>query len=61
MSLVFEWDSDKARTNPAKHGIGFDEASTVLSDVLSLTIPDRFIQRMKTGMLRLVVLTGKDF
>ena len=40
MSLVFEWDSDKARANLSKHGIGFDEASTVLSDVLSLTIPD---------------------
>ena len=40
MPLTFEWEANKARTNLAKHGIGFEEASTVFGDNLSLTIPD---------------------
>ena len=40
MPLTFEWDSRKARSNLAKHGVGFEEASTVFGDPLSLTIPD---------------------
>ena len=40
MSLTFEWDLRKARLNLAKHGVGFEEASTIFDDLLSLTIPD---------------------
>ena len=40
MSLTFEWDEDKAGTNLKKHGVSFEEASTVLDDPLSLTITD---------------------
>jgi uncharacterized protein len=40
MSLVVEWDPDKARTNRRKHGISFEEAATIFADPLSLTIPD---------------------
>ena len=40
MPLNFEWDDNKARTNQAKHGVTFDEASTVFADPLSLTIAD---------------------
>jgi uncharacterized DUF497 family protein len=40
MRLTFEWDSRKARSNLAKHGVGFEEASTIFGDPLSLTIPD---------------------
>ncbi len=40
MPLSFEWDEQKARTNLAKHGVSFEEASTVFGDPLSLTIPD---------------------
>jgi len=40
MGLRFEWDGRKAARNLAKHGISFDEATTVFSDPLSLTIPD---------------------
>jgi uncharacterized protein len=32
MSVKFEWDDDKAKTNLKKHRIGFDEASTVFAD-----------------------------
>jgi len=40
VSLTFEWDSRKARSNLSKHGISFEEASTIFGDSLSLTIPD---------------------
>ena len=40
MPITFEWDSRKARSNLVKHGVGFDEASTVFGDSVSLTIPD---------------------
>ena len=38
--MNFQWDEDKARTNLEKHGVSFEEATTVLGDPLSLTIPD---------------------
>jgi uncharacterized DUF497 family protein len=40
MPLTFEWDLRKARLNLAKHGVGFEEASTIFGDPLSLTIVD---------------------
>jgi len=40
MPLSFEWDEHKAKSNLTKHGVSFEEASTVFSDPLSLTIPD---------------------
>lgn len=40
MPLTFEWDLRKARSNLAKHGVGFDEATTIFGDPFSLTIPD---------------------
>jgi len=32
MHYRFEWDTTKARTNVAKHGVTFDEARTVFFD-----------------------------
>ena len=52
MPLTFEWDANKARTNLAKHGIGFEEASTVFGDNLSLTILDPLHSEVE---LRIVV------
>ena len=40
MAIKFEWDPRKARRNLRKHGIDFDEASTVFADTLSISIPD---------------------
>jgi uncharacterized DUF497 family protein len=40
MSIKFDWDPGKARRNLRKHGIDFNEASTVFADTLSITIPD---------------------
>ena len=40
MALQFEWDSKKAQSNKRKHGITFEEASTIFGDPLSITIDD---------------------
>jgi len=40
MSLLFEWDEDKAEANRRKHKLTFDEAQTVFLDELSITVPD---------------------
>ncbi len=40
MALIFEWDNNKARTNILKHGISFEEASTLFADENSITIDD---------------------
>ncbi len=40
MALKFEWDVHKATSNERKHRVTFEEASTVLSDFLSITILD---------------------
>ena len=69
MPLTFEWDPRKARSNLAKHGVGFEEASTVFGDPLSLTIPDPYHSRTEerhvtmgtafTGKLLVVVHTER--
>ncbi len=38
--VVYEWDAGKAAANQRKHGISFDEATTVFLDPLALTFPD---------------------
>ena len=40
MPIRFEWNSGKERRNRRKHGVAFDEASTVFGDTLSITISD---------------------
>jgi uncharacterized protein len=42
MDFEFEWDPEKAKQNSAKHGIQFDEASTLFSaDPDSITLLDQ--------------------
>jgi hypothetical protein len=38
--IDFEWDTSKAESNVRKHGVSFEEASTVFSDPFELTISD---------------------
>jgi uncharacterized DUF497 family protein len=40
VALKFEWNANKADLNEKKHGVSFEEASSVLSDLLSITIND---------------------
>jgi hypothetical protein len=35
--MKFDWDPEKAFANERKHGVTFDEASTVFGDVLSVS------------------------
>jgi len=39
-SLSFEWDRNKNASNQKKHGVSFEEATTVFSDDLARLIPD---------------------
>jgi hypothetical protein len=39
-NLKFEWDSKKAATNVAKHGVSFEEALTVFADPLAHIFDD---------------------
>lgn len=38
--MEFEWNPGKAKLNLEKHGISFQEATTVFNDPLSVTFPD---------------------
>ena len=38
--MVYEWDAEKARANRRKHGISFDEATTVFEDGLGRIVSD---------------------
>jgi uncharacterized protein len=40
MPVVFEWDATKAKANWRKHGVNFDEASTVFEAELASIFPD---------------------
>ena len=68
MAMLFEWDQKKARSNLAKHGVSFDEASTVFQDVLSVTIADplhstveeRFVLIGNSCRNRLLVVVHTD-
>lgn len=49
MRPCFEWDEDKEKKNLQKHGVSFDEASTVFLDPLSITVadPDRSLYEQR--------------
>jgi uncharacterized protein len=40
VAYIFEWDSGKALANAGRHGVTFDEASTVFGDPLALLMAD---------------------
>ncbi len=63
--LVFEWDPDKAQSNELKHGISFNEATTIFMDEFGLLIDDpghfngekRFLLLGLSCNLRLLVVS----
>ena len=67
MGLRFEWDKHKAAHNLHKHGVSFDEASTVFRDPLGRIFDDEVHSRYEareiiighsaTGKLLLVSFT----
>ena len=62
--LRFEWDQRKDRANHKKHGVSFEEASTVFSDEHALLLDDlehseqedRFVLLGLSAMLRTLVV-----
>lgn len=40
MTVLFEWNDTKAEVNLRKYRIGFNEAQSVFTDELSITLPD---------------------
>lgn len=63
----YEWESEKAESNIANHGVSFEEAITSLEAVVTYEIPDEYdARRIKTtgfslrGNLLLVVTTEYD-
>ena len=69
MGMVFGWDSRKAKNNHAKHGVSFEEATTVFGDIPSLTIVDprhirpreeRFVTIGNSYLGRLLVIVHCD-
>jgi uncharacterized DUF497 family protein len=66
--LSFEWDADKARINVQKHGVSFEEASTVFQDPLASTIydpdhsedEDRYLSLGQSSENRLLVVSFTD-
>ncbi len=38
--MLFEWDTKKAAANERKHGVTFQEATTIFSDPMALTFAD---------------------
>ena len=64
----FEWDPRKEALNLRKHGVSFDEASTVFGDSLAGTIPDpqhserelRFVTLGRSSENRLLVVAHAD-
>ena len=51
--LTFEWDPQKAESNIEKHGVSFEEASTVFRDALSLTIDDPLHSTVEKRMVQI--------
>jgi uncharacterized DUF497 family protein len=68
--LRFTWDAAKARANLAKHGVSFEDASTVFRNPLAKVLPDPthsehelrslIIGHSAGGRLLLVVFTEAD-
>lgn len=69
MGLRFEWDRRKAAGNLRKHGVSFDEASTVFHDPLARIFDDEdhsihetreiIVGHSATGRLLLVAFTER--
>ena len=62
MTVDYEWDIHKARTNLRKHGVDFADAATALSDDYALTIPaddpdeERFVTIGMDALGRILVV-----
>ena len=66
--MDFEWDDNKAASNLQKHGVSFEEASTVFDDPLFIMFFDdehsigenRFITISESNLARLLMVAHPD-
>ena len=66
--MQFEWDPEKDQQNQAKHGVSFDEASSVFGDPFAWTIDDpdhsveenRFLTTGYSNRQRLIIVAHTD-
>jgi uncharacterized protein len=66
--MLFDWDEEKAKNNLIKHGVSFDEATSVFDDPLFLTFADpehsyqeqRFIIMGESATGQLLVVSYTD-
>jgi hypothetical protein len=64
----FQWDPKKAASNLRKHGVSFEEATTVFGDPLAATVSDpvhsskesRFVTIGQSANSRLIVVVHAD-
>ena len=68
VDLKFIWDPKKAKSNLKKHGVSFEEATTVFGDPLSITVHDpvhsgpeeRFVSLGMSHRLNTLVVVHAD-
>lgn len=68
ISMIFQWNPDKASNNIKKHGVSFEEAVTVFGDPLAVTIADpdhsvgefRFLTTGQSRLQRLLVVSHME-
>lgn len=66
--VQFEWDPEKAASNLDKHGVSFEEASSVFGDPLGTTIRDpehsgneeRFLTTGLSNWRRVIIVWHRD-
>ena len=66
--MQFEWDAAKDQQNQSKHGVSFDEASTVFGDPFAVTIDDpdhsseeyRLLTTGYSNQQRLIIVAHTD-
>lgn len=51
--LSFQWDKKKTRENLKKHSISFEEANSIFTDHLSLTIEDEIHSEYEDHFIRI--------
>ncbi len=59
--MQFEWDKEKAASNLTKHGVSFEEASTVWQDFLYIDLYNEEYSEMKNGFWLSANLNKENF
>jgi uncharacterized DUF497 family protein len=61
MTSEFEWDKSKAESNLEKHGVSFQEASTVFNDFSAVFLEDKDHWTVNTEKLSSAILLAMRF